>query len=186
MARKVIAVASGSLDRLVDGLAIVAGASFLLVCFMIAFDVVGRRYFGVSTRATDEVSGYVLAIGGTLSILYALKRDAHVRVTVLTDRLPAAFRPFIDWLATLAMAAFCAFWVSRVWEVALSSYRITAKAPGLLRTPLVIPQGLWAIAATMVALYALALFLRQTASFARSRGGLRETEDPADTSPVRD
>ena len=72
----------------------VGGATFLVLCFYITIDVLGRRYGGPYSGVTDEISGYVLAIAGTLGLAHAMRVGAHVRIDLLLPRFsPAVIGP---------------------------------------------------------------------------------------------
>ena len=58
-----------------------AGVSSLCALF-ITFDVVARRFFGFSSQATIELTGYALAFGIAWGLAHALATRAHIRVDV--------------------------------------------------------------------------------------------------------
>jgi len=161
------------IDPSVDHLGTIAGFAFFLVSFLIVFDVVGRKRFGISSRATDEITGYVMAIAGTMAVLYGLKHGSHVRIDLLVRLMPKPARRLADWTAALAMAGFTAFWAARIWEVVRKSVNINAHATTEMATPLVIPQTLWALAASAAAFYAILLLTGETVRLVRGQERLQ-------------
>ncbi len=57
---------------------------------LITFDVLGRRFFGISTQATTELSGYALAFGMAWGLAHTLSMRAHVRIDVVVNLFPRA------------------------------------------------------------------------------------------------
>jgi TRAP-type C4-dicarboxylate transport system permease small subunit len=135
----------------------VGGATFLLLCFYITVDVLGRRYGGPYSGVTDEISGYVLAIGGTLGLAHAMRVGAHVRIDLLLPHFSLAARYFLNLTnaATIAFFAILLTWYG--WASTLYSLEIDARSITVLRTPLIIPQGLMALSFTLLALQSVAV-----------------------------
>ena len=65
----------------------VAGWGFLAISALITFDVLGRRFFGISTQATTELSGYALAFGMAWGLAHTLSMRAHITDRTTIDRL---------------------------------------------------------------------------------------------------
>lgn len=147
------------LDRLSAGMAYAAGAVLLLASFYITLDVLGRRFAGVSSGATDEFGGYALAVGGMWALAFALTTGAHVRIDVLLPRLPERLRGLLDYAAMAAMAFFAAVVAYYTWKLAIESLLTDARAMSFLRTPLAAPQGCLALGFTALAAHAAAIFL---------------------------
>ena len=142
--------------------AVAAGMGFVLLSIMIVFDVIGRKYFGVSTTATDEIGGYVLAVCGTMAVAYGVRHDAHIRIYLLVNQFPPRVRRFADWGASIATSGLLAFWLYAVWRVVGRSLATDAHSYTLLHTPLWIPQILWAGAIAMATLFALVRVVRDS------------------------
>ena len=131
------------------------GAAFLVLCFYITADVLGRRYGGLYSGVTDEISGYILAIGGTLGLAHAMRVGAHVRIDLLLPRFPPVVRYFLNLTnaATIAFFAILLAWYA--WLSTLYSFEIDARSITELRTPLIIPQSLMALSFTLLAMQSL-------------------------------
>lgn len=82
----------GVLDRVSTGMAYLGGAFLLLTSFYITADVLGRKFVGVSSAATDEIGGYALAIGGLWALAFCLTTGAHVRIDVLLPHFSPRLR----------------------------------------------------------------------------------------------
>ena len=70
----------------------VAGWGFILCAAFITFDVIARRFFGFSSQATTELTGYALAFGISWALAHALTTRAHIRIDVLINHLPERLR----------------------------------------------------------------------------------------------
>lgn len=136
-----------------------AGWNYVLCALFITADVLGRNLLGVSSAATVEITGYMLAIGIAWGLAHALARRAHVRVDVWVNRLPLRLRVVLHLLALLALGGFGAFCAWAAWSLVDESLLFEAVDNSALRVPLAIPQGLWfaGIAAFCVMILVLAL-----------------------------
>jgi TRAP-type C4-dicarboxylate transport system permease small subunit len=138
-----------ALNRAVDRLARLMGgcAGWLFIgcaCF-ITFDVIARRFFGFSTQSSIELSGYMLAIGIAWGLASAMEGRAHVRIDVLIQRMPPGIRRYLHWIALAMLAVFSGFLVYGAWHTTMESWEFKATDNSLIKTPLIIPQGLWLI-----------------------------------------
>jgi TRAP-type mannitol/chloroaromatic compound transport system permease small subunit len=184
---------SGTLDkilRLADRLSLWAtwggGALMLAAAFLVAVDVLLRKFLLVSLGGADELSGYAFAIGTAWALSFTLLRRAHVRVDALYGHLPQRMRAALDIAALAALAVFgflLAWHASAMWR---TSWDFAARATTPLQTPLWIPQGLWAFGLILFVLVTLALLLRTLAALlagdlptVRALAGARTIEEDA-------
>jgi TRAP-type C4-dicarboxylate transport system permease small subunit len=122
----------------------VAGWGFIACAAFITFDVLARRLLGFSSQATTELTGYALAFGISWALAHALTMRAHIRIDVLLNRLPAALRYPMHLLSLAALAVFVGFIAKGAYDLTDESLLFRATDISVLRTPLWIPQGLWA------------------------------------------
>ena len=148
-----------ALDRVAVGMAYLAGLVLLVASFAITLDVLGRRFAGLSSGATDEFGGYALAVGGMWALAFALTTGAHVRIDVLLPRFPRRVRVLLNYAAMVAMAFFGAVVAWYTWKLAIESFTTDARAMSFLRTPLFVPQGCLALGFTTLAVHAAVIFL---------------------------
>lgn len=134
-------------NRAVDLLARLMGAcaGWLIVgcALFITFDVLARRFLGFSTQASVELSGYMLGIGIAWGLAAAMEARSHVRIDVLIMRFRPSVRRWLHWIALVALAVFAGFLVYGAWYTAMESWEFRATDNSLIKTPLIIPQGLW-------------------------------------------
>ena len=146
-----------AVDLVATGMAYVSGGLFLLASFYITADVLGRKFFHISSAVTDEIGGYALAMGGMWALAYALGTEGHVRIDVLLPHLPLRLRLILDYAALVLMALFALMVAIYAWRLALDSYAVDARAMSFIRTPLFLPQSLMALGFTVLTLEALVM-----------------------------
>jgi TRAP-type mannitol/chloroaromatic compound transport system permease small subunit len=116
-------------------------AWLVLACILIsAANAVARYGFNFSSNAFLEIQWYLYSIVFLCAAGYTLKHNAHVRIDIVSARLPHRARAWIDLLGGLFMllpAATIILWFG--WSAFLESYRIdesSGDAGGLLRWPI--------------------------------------------------
>lgn len=78
-----------------------AGMFLLLpMMFLTAGDVLGRTFWRAPISGTVELSSYLLAVFILLGLAYTHQVRGHVRVSVLTSRLPERGRLFLNAVTT--------------------------------------------------------------------------------------
>lgn len=141
----------------------VAGWCYLLITVLICFDIFARRLLGFSTEATTELTGYLMAIGMSWGMAGTLTERGHVRIDVLVQKLPLRLRVWLHLASLLALLVATGYFVYGAFSLARDSWQLNATDLSLLRTPLVIPQGLWAAGLGLMLLTVIALVLRSVA-----------------------
>ncbi len=142
---KLVSTLNRGVDKLARFMTGCAGWLFIACAGFIAFDVLARKFLGFSSQSTLEVSGYMLGVGIAWGLAGALEDRAHVRVDVLIQRVPPGIRGYLHWLALASLALFAVFLVYGAWVTTMESWEFKATDNSLLKTPLIIPQGLWLI-----------------------------------------
>jgi len=123
--------------------AIAGGLALMLCAFMVTFDVLARKIFGVTMRGSDEITGYVFAAVTTWSYAHCLFTRSNIRIDVGYLRASVRLRAVLDivglcllttYIFVLARSAFEVLHVS--W-----SYNYTSTTP--LAVSMWIPQAFW-------------------------------------------
>ena len=125
------------------GMAYLAGWNYIACALFITADVLGRNLLGVSSAATVELTGYMLAGGIAWGLAHALTRGAHIRVDVWVNRLPLRARAVLHLLALLLLGVLGAFCAWAAWSLVDESLLFDAHDNSALRVPLAVPQGVW-------------------------------------------
>lgn len=164
----------GAISR---GCSIVAGWALLVISFATCIEIIGRKYFGFSFKALDELGGYLLAALSAFGFAYTLSKHSHMRVTLLFPYVPASVHAFLNVLAMVTLAAMAAFCAWRggfeLLDVLVSGKR--SNTP--LSVPLWMPQSLWfagmvlfAVGTVLMAVHSLALLMRDRPLLNRTYG----------------
>lgn len=119
------------------------GALTLASVALITFEVLGRRFFGITLGGADELSGYAFAISITWAMAFTALERANVRIDVLYQYLPPRLSALLDWLALVTLGVFAVYLSYYASQVALTSWNLQSAANTPLGTPLWIPQTLW-------------------------------------------
>src|SRR5262245_20215139 len=147
-----------TLDRIFAGIGYLAGGLYIALAFFVTYDVLARKWGGAlglpTTRVTDEISGYILAVAATWGFAYALRSGAHVRVDVLFPYMARAVKRAADALAQALMALFAGVVSWKIWALVADSMQSDMRSSTYLLTPLYIPQGILGVGFTLLALAA--------------------------------
>lgn len=166
-------------DRISRVAVLLGGALMLISAFMIGADVILRRVFGVSTWGAGELSYYALAVSTSWAFSYAMLTKTHIRIAIVTERLPAPVRAACDVAALLAMGWFAATACWAIWGLLERAWGRGTTSITALATPIWIPQGLWlagfvfftAVIALLVLRVLTALFVERSYAIATRHGG---------------
>ncbi len=141
------------LDFLYDASAWLAALAMVGVLAMVLLSIVSRQV-GFHVAGTDAYAGYAMAAAGFLALAHTLKRNEHIRVTLLLGRLQGRARHGLELWALSAgvlLAGLFAFYSVRLAWV---SRAINDISTGNDATPLWIPQIAMAVG-TVILLVAL-------------------------------
>lgn len=160
--------------RIATFMGYLAGWGFILCAAFITFDVLARRFFGFSSQSTTEVTGYALAFGISWALAHTLLARAHVRIDVVINRLPATVRYPLHLLSLAALAGFIGFIAWGAYQLVDESLLFGATDISLLRTPLWLPQGLWASGIALFLLLIVLMLIESTLLVVAGRGAEAE------------
>jgi TRAP-type C4-dicarboxylate transport system permease small subunit len=148
--------ANASMRKFLDGLYRLSGAlaALSLVCIMLIvlgqvllniLDYLAVTFFntsfGLLIPSYSLFSGYALGFSTFLALGLGFRRAAHIRVTLLETRMPAAGRRVSLTLIALIGAMISGMFVVSLAELVMQSYEWGDRASGLVRVPLWIPQS---------------------------------------------
>lgn len=128
-----------ALDGLYDGVAALAALCMLGLLGMVLLSVV-QRLVGFNLPGTDAYAGYLMAGAGFFALAHTLKRNEHIRVTLILSQLSGGRRRALE-LFSLALACLLALllaWFSL--RLVLQSWRFNDISTLSDGTPLWLPQ----------------------------------------------
>lgn len=164
----------GAISR---GCSIAAGWALLAISVATCIEIVGRKYFGFSFRALDEIGGYLLAALSAFGFAYTLSKHSHMRVTLLFPYVPASVQSLLNVLAMVTLAAMAAFCAWRGGFEFLDVLMSGKRSNTPLSVPLWMPQLLWfsgmvlfAVGTVLMAVHSVALLIRDRPQLNRTYG----------------
>lgn len=158
---------AGAVESLNDRIGAVLRWLALAMVLMGAYNAVARyltRFAGVplSSNALNELQWYLFSLIFLLGAAYGLRRDVHVRVDVLFQRLSARRQAWIDLLGTLLfLLPFSALMLKVSWPVVKASWAVRETSPdpgGLPRWPI---KAVILVSFLLLALQGVAHLIRQ-------------------------
>ena len=147
------------MDRLFLWTGYMSGSLFAALAFFITYDVIARKWGHVlgipTTRVTDEISGYIMALAVTWGFAYTLRTEGHVRIDVLLPYMPRRLRRVADFLAMWTTGFLACLFAWKVWLLVIDSWQTGMRSSTYLLTPMWIPQGILGIGFSLLALAAV-------------------------------
>jgi TRAP-type C4-dicarboxylate transport system permease small subunit len=159
-----------TLDLLYDGAAWLAALAMIGVLLMVLLSVVSRQ-LGFHVPGTDAYAGYSMAAAGFLALAHTLKRNEHIRVTLVLGKLRGRGKRALEiWALTAAvfLSGLFAFYSVRLAWVSRAIHDISTSNDA---TPLWIPQ-------LAMALGTLVLFVAFVDDWVLELRGRRSVEVP--------
>ncbi|MBB4005491.1 TRAP transporter small permease [Aurantimonas endophytica] len=144
------------LDTLYSAAAGVAALCLLAILLLVAAQV-GARTLDVLLVAAGltptrfvvpslaEIAGFLLAGATFLALADTLAKNVHIRVDLVTARLPAGLRQGVDGVVALVGAAVAGFGAYATGALALKSYSFDDVSYGMVAVPLALPQATLAL-----------------------------------------
>ena len=137
------------LDFLYDAAAWLAALAMVGVLAMVLTSILGRLLH-FHLPGTDAYAGYSMAAAGFLALAHTLRKNEHIRVTLLIGRLTGGARRGLElWALTAAVllaGLFAWFSLRLVWQ----SHQFNDMSTGNDATPLWIPQIAMAVGTVLL------------------------------------
>lgn len=92
---------------------------------------------------SDEISGYLFAVGTSWSLAHVLITRGHVRIDALYGSLSAPVRAWFDLVSLICLAIFVGALVERAWDVSTTNLVEYNRSNTNLRIPLAWSQVPW-------------------------------------------
>lgn len=146
--------------RLADALSIVFGFIFVGLSLVVTVETILRKTLNMSIQGADELGGYALAVGATISFAVAMTGRNHIRVDVIHDRLPRMLQALLNWIAVIVMACFAVLLAVLAYYVIVDTmtFRSVSQTPWAI--PLIYPQSAWLVGLALFAIVCVSLALR--------------------------
>lgn len=159
------------LAALTEGLAralhILSQLALVALLGLVAHEVFVRYALNAPTQFSVEISEYLLVFISFASTAWILRKDRHVRVRLVLDRLPERARAGLEAAGMLLLAAFAAVLVWKGAGMALTAWHGDDRSSSLLSAPLWVPYSFIPLGGLALMPMALVLAARR---IARARG----------------
>lgn len=160
------------LDFIYDAAAWLAALAMVVLLAMVLLSIVSRQlHFHVP--GTDAYAGYAMAAAGFLALAHTLKRNEHIRVTLILGRLAGRARHALELWALAAAVLLAGLFAFYSVRLAWTSWSINDISTGNDATPLWIPQ----IAMALGTVVLLVAFIDEWVLEVRGRRTVSESEE---------
>ncbi|MCJ8140869.1 TRAP transporter small permease subunit [Falsirhodobacter halotolerans] len=148
------------IDALTAGGNLLSALCLLAIFGFVGAEIVMRNLAGVSVSFSWDVAAYLMGACFLLASASALRAGTHVRVTALAEVLPPRAAWALDLAAGVIGLAVTVLLVWALGQMAWLSGMRGSTSPGVVRIPLVVPQGVLTLGAALLCLQMAAQVLR--------------------------
>ena len=135
MSIKLSAAANRIYSGFVGAGAFLAGLLIIFIMLSVTMDVVLRYFFGRPTSWVVEISGYGMLFIPFLVAAWVLKRDNHVKMDLLLNRLSPKTQLLVNTITCFVSALICLLLTWHGMRVALYFFKVGYKTPTVLMLP---------------------------------------------------
>ena len=131
---------------------------FLMV--MLLIEVLTRYILRSPISIADEMGGYLLVSISFMGLAYTWKERGHVRVSLLTSRLPDKLANLLRFITLILATLFTLPLIKACYDLISDSLLFESRSGSWLRTPLAYPQTVLLIGAVMIFLQLIAEIIK--------------------------
>lgn len=151
-------------DRIIDGMAVLAGLAVLFIMFSICYEVVVRFFRFQPPAWVTEITEYLLLYITFLGAPWVLREGGHVRVDVVVGKLRRKARRAFDFGTSLTGMLICC---ALVWFGARTAWDLYERGIPVIKT-LAVPKFLLVGIIPVGSLLMIAEFVRRSHRLWRS------------------
>jgi len=122
--------------RLLRGFGLISELATLVMMGLVVANILGRYTFNAPVTGTLEITESLLVVIIFLSLALTQYDGGHIRVTLLTRRLPASWTRWLTVLCMLCGAVFFSWCAYAAWRFALQSWSFNEQEWGTVVFPL--------------------------------------------------
>lgn len=122
--------------RLLYGLGVVGALATFAMMALVVANAASRYALNAPVQGAFEIVQSLLTIMVFLSLALTQHRGGHIRVSVITRRMPAALARLAEVAAPVLGAVFFAWCAYGAWGLAMQSYAMDEQEWGVIRYPL--------------------------------------------------
>ncbi len=164
--------------------AVLAGICMNALVLMILAQVFSRNLLDLAFAFVLDIGGWLFVAMSFLAFAWALREQAHIRMTAVTEMLRPRAQTWLTFVANLVSLGFCLFFIISIWRNLAQTYRTGVSAPGALDVPV---YPVWVIAMLGMILLALQFVVELGRDIHALRSGQGRVFGAVSTErPVRD
>ncbi len=139
------------LDFLYSASAVLAGFFLVLMSALVAVQIFARLA-GTQVPSADDFARLAMAASAFLGLAFALRTGAHIRVTLLLERVPPGARRFLDILCLAVATGVSAWFAWSTGDTMIDSWRFGETTIGQVPIPKWIPLAGMTLGIALVAI----------------------------------
>ena len=132
--------------------AYVAGGCATVLVVLVLAEIIRRSFFNSSFLWTFEISSWLLMAFAFLGMGYTLQSGGHVRVTLLTSRLPKRVQNWLNLVLSVISAGMFSYFTIYLFEGMVSAYQMGEVGTSVLEPPVYL---IWAAAVVGLIIFSL-------------------------------
>ncbi len=122
-------------DKLVKYSGYLASALFIVIGFIVSYEVIMRYLFNSPTIWVNEVSRFLQIWATYLALTYSFHKQDFIRITVIYDRLNENGKKILDFISFIFILIFSSFVVYYGWLIAYDSLKVGRTSSTILDVP---------------------------------------------------
>lgn len=141
------------------GVVAIGAIALSILPLIVFYDVVARYLFNAPTIWATEVSIYILQMLVFLPMGVLVSEGAHVRSTLLLDRISSHGRYVLQRFGLIVIVIFAVFVIKLGWQLTIHAWSQSQTSATLLAVPLWIPNSLIPIGGVLLLISAVGSLL---------------------------
>jgi C4-dicarboxylate transporter DctQ subunit len=123
------------LEKFIKYSGYLASSLFVLIGFIVSFEVISRYLFNSPTVWVNEISTFLQIWATYVALTYSFHFKEFIRITVIYDRVSDKAKKFLDFISFLVMIIFTSFVVYYGWLIAHDSFETGRTSSTILDLP---------------------------------------------------
>lgn len=140
-----------ALDFLYSASAVLAGFFMVLMSALVAVQIFARLA-GTQVPSADDFARLAMAASAFLGLAFALRTGAHIRVTLLLERVPPGVKRALDILCLVVATGVSAWFAWSTGDTTIDSWRFNETTIGQVPIPKWIPLAGMTLGIALVAI----------------------------------
>tara|TARA_B100001093_G_scaffold491781_1_gene532209 strand:+ start:370 stop:846 length:477 start_codon:yes stop_codon:yes gene_type:complete len=154
-----------TLDNLIKYSGYLASALFILIGFIVSFEVISRYVFNAPTVWVNEISRFLQIWATYLALTYSFHKNDFIRITVIYDRLGKSGKKILDFISIIFILFFSSFVIYYGWLIAYDSYQVGRTSSTILDVPSFLTELAIPLCFFLLILRVIIEFVRYVRSF---------------------